>query len=428
MNFSLAKMALNSCARLVALVSAVALIALCLPYLKDGYSRRDLFSSEELLPFRDLGVSDDGSVTADFPASVPFDASIPRNAIPSHLTTNPTVDRWLSNALSEHLNKVRDRVSLLGGDFVSRGYAPQISAVLVDANSRIRALSSNARSLYFGSNALPTASVGKIFVALSLGRHDPPTAQYCFPHRITSWPAIDAAMSTKCEATDRVVSLRQAFARSLPEPILWRSFQTISEAELRNVFQQLGITDLNYPSLRTAAVLGSIKVPPVYLHRAALAITLALAGRSEPARTPTLINSVSVPNPDGTIQRLSVMRPAVSSSNYNIILTHDFIPYAKDILAAPIRQGTLHELANFATRSEITLLWGKTGTFAVNGRTRHIWIVGGLVAHGEPYSYLVLAAAADHDHSFGNANASVFAPIASDLIEAALRDSQSRKR
>jgi hypothetical protein len=427
MNFSFHKMPLNLYARPVVLASIIALVLLCLPYLTNITSRREWFSSEASSPFRGFGVIDKSALTDDFAASIPFDAFLPKNATASHLTVNPNVDRWLANALSEDLNKVRDHVSLLGGEFDSRGYEPLLSAVLVGADSRIRAMSSNARLLYFGSGALPMASTGKIFVALALGKHDRPTDQYCSPQRITSWPAVDAAMSPRCEANGLIVSARVAFARSLPEPILWRSFQTISEAELRNVFQQLGITDLNYPSVRAGAILGSIKVPPVYLHRAALAITLAFAGRTEPAKTPTLIDSVSVRNADGTIQEQHLLRGAVSSSNYSSVLDNDVLPYASAILAAPIWQGTLHELAKFTARREITSLWGKTGTFAVNGHTRHIWIVGGLIVNGNPYSYLVLAAAPDHNHSFGNANASVFAPIASDLIEAAIRDSQPKE-
>jgi hypothetical protein len=151
---------------IVALVAVIVLIVYCFPHLKETYSNS--FSSEDLLPFRDLRVSDDDSLTADLVASVPFDASMPRNVIASHLTTNPTVDRWLSNAVIEHLNTVRDRVARLGGDFVSRGYKPQITAVLVDGNSHIRAMFSNARSLYFGSDALPIASVGKFLLPFHL--------------------------------------------------------------------------------------------------------------------------------------------------------------------------------------------------------------------------------------------------------------------
>jgi hypothetical protein len=339
-------------------------------------------------------------------------------------TVNPSLERWFSTAITRDLNEVKNRILFFGGSFDADTHIPKINAVLVDAKSRIRAMASNARELYFGPHALPVASTGKIFIALALGRHDSPDAEYCRPLTITSWVAFDAALSRHCEETGLKVSARTAFAQSMESPILWRSLQVLNEGELRNVFQQLGITNLNYPSLIDGAIVGSIKVPAVYLHRAGLAITLAFAGKDEPVQTPTLIDEWMSGNP-AHMQRLA--RPSIVPDRYDSVIGRDVRTYASDILSSPIRQGTLHELANFTDRTEITNLWGKTGTFSVHGNTMHIWIVGGLVANGKPYSYLVLVEAPDADHSFGNANASAFAPLAGDLIEAAVRDALSNK-
>jgi hypothetical protein len=414
--------ACNRAARLIATPSAIVLITLCLAYFTSGAAWKT-WATSKATSFHNLAISDEISGPDDLAASIPFDASLPEDAVASRTTANPALSRWLANAVSKDLNIVRERILLSGGSFDTQAHIPQINAVLVDARSQIRAMVSNARSRYFGSDALPVASTGKIFVALALGRHDSPDAQYCSPLPVTSWQTIDAVLSTDCGTTGRMVSARAAFARSMPRPILWRSFQTLSEDELRNVFQQLGITNLNYPSLIASATFGSIKVPPVYLHRAALAITLAFAGRRESAQTPTLIEEVTTGNPP---HLQPVARPAISVDQYDSVIENDARAYASDILAAPFRQGTLHELVDFTDRGEIMWLWGKTGTYAVNGNTKHIWIVGGLVVNGEPYSYLVLAAAPDADHSFGNANASVFAPLAGDLIEAAIHDDQSK--
>jgi hypothetical protein len=105
------------------------------------------------------------------------------------------------------------------------------------------------------------------------------------------------------------------------------------------------------------------------------------------------------------------------------VVSPEVAAYARDVLSAPIRRGTLQGLSTVELgRDGISLTWGKTGTYAVGGKTLHIWIVGGLVVDGEPYSWLVLARVADSDHSFGNTNASAFAPVAKVLIEAAVRD------
>jgi hypothetical protein len=73
----------------------------------------------------------------------------------------------------------------------------------------------------------------------------------------------------------------------------------------------------------------------------------------------------------------------------------------------------------------ISFLWGKTGTYAVRGRTLDAWIVGGVSIKGAPYSWLFLIRSTDESRSFGNTNAASFAPIARLLIQAAIRDSLS---
>lgn len=398
---------------------AIVLISLGLPYLMDGSSLRFWVTSKTAV-FNDLIVGEETTAPPNFADFIPFDASLPSDMVGARTTLNPNLEVWFSAAIVKDLGKVRNRVLFFGGNFDANVHVPKINAVLVDAKGRVRVMASNAPKLYFGSQSFPIASTGKIFIALALGKHNSPDASYCIPPAITSWVEVDAERSSQCEVTGRKISARAAFARSMQSPILWRSLRILGEGELRNVFQQLGITNLNYSSLRYGAIVGSIKVPAIYLHRAALAITLAFADKREPIQTPTLIDEVMAGKP-AHIQRIA--RASIDAQRYASVMGHNVRLYASDILSSPIRQGTLHELVNFARRREITKLWGKTGTFSVRGNTRHIWIVGGLVANGQPYSYLVFVKASDDNRSFGNANASAFAPLAGDLIEAAIRDS-----
>jgi membrane peptidoglycan carboxypeptidase len=360
-----------------------------------------------------------GSLSLDA-APLPFD-SLPRDAIAARLTINPPVNQWATAAL-EQVFKTIDQ-STLGGLFNSRRHPARVNAVLADARGRIRAMYSNAEWMYFGPETLALASTAKIFLALALGKHDDPGARYCNPAAVTTWLAVDAVLAAQCGPGGRSVSARNAFARSMPSPLLWRSFQVVTEAELRDVFEQLGFAKLQHRSLRTAAAMGHIAARPLDLHRAVHAVTLAFAGRNDPAETPTIIDTVTVRKPDGTTEETSVARPFISSAAYRRVVSPEVAAYARDVLSAPIRYGTLQGLSGVRSgRDGISLIWGKTGTHAVGGDTLHIWIVGGLVVDGEPYSWLVLAGAAGPDHSFGNTNASAFAPLAKILIEAAVRD------
>jgi membrane peptidoglycan carboxypeptidase len=369
--------------------------------------------------YSQVDLSRGGSLSLDA-APLPFDA-LPRDAIAARLTINPPVNQWATTALEQAFETI-DR-STLGGLFNSRRHPARVNAVLADGRGRIRAMYSNAEWMYFGPETLALASTAKIFLALALGRHDDPAARYCNPAAVTTWLAVDALLATRCGPGGRSVSARNAFARSMPSPLLWRSFQVVTEAELRDIFEQLGFAKLQHRSLRTAAAMGHIEARPLDLHRAVHAVTLAFAGRSEPAETPTVIDTITVRKPDGTTEETSVARAFISSAAYRRVVSPEVAAYARDVLSATIRYGTLQELAGVRSDHDgISLLWGKTGTYAVGSDTLHIWIVGGLVVDGEPYSWLVLVRAADPEHSFGNINASAFAPLAKILIAAAVRD------
>jgi hypothetical protein len=210
----------------------------------------------------------------------------------------------------------------------------------------------------------------------------------------------------------------------MPRPLLWRSFQLLREDDLRTVFEQLGIKN-SQSSLIAATALGTVSVRPIELHRAVLAITLALAGKKLAAKTPTIIDNVTVQNQDGSTHEITVEPVSIPPSIYEQLLS----PKVIEVLSAPIQIGTLRELSSVRSdHNGISLFWAKTGTFARGLQTQHVWIVGGLVIDGEPYSCLVLACEpTSFERSFGTANANAFAPFAKLLIEAAVRDQSQSK-
>ena len=268
----------------------------------------------------------------------------------------------------------------------------------------------------------------KFFSLLHLVSSDEPSERYCVPPIVTAWVPIDAARTSPCSPSMHSVTAREAFGRSMPRPLLWRSFQLLRDSDLRDVFAKLGLRN-SQPSL-AAAALGSVSARPLEMHRAILAITLALAGKNAAAKTPTIIESVTLQNQDGTTSETNMQSTPVLPGAYEQVLTPKVIRYARGVLTAPIQMGTLKELSSIPyDQNRISLIWAKTGTFAHGLRTQHIWIVGGLVVDGEPYSWLVLAGEPlTSDYSFGNANANAFAPFAKLLIEAAVRDRESQSK
>ena len=340
------------------------------------------------------------------------------------LTINPNVNAWFSSELDHLLTALGQK--LPGLDEVASADSVQLSAVLIDAESRIRVMYSNSEDTYFGSNRLPLASTAKIFVAVGLGNYDVSSTRYCVPRTFTSWLTVDAVRSGNCPPNTRTVSANMAFGKSMPAPLLWRSHQVLTDSFLSGVLVKLGVRPEVSGSLKDAAIMGSLQARPLEMHRAVQAITLALAASGNSAKLPTLVDAIKIEDQDGKLREILLNSPSISPEMYLSVVTPSVAGYLRDVLHAPIRLGTLHALSdiNLSERG-ISLLWGKTGTYAVKGRTVSAWIVGGLNINGTPYSWLFLIRSIDPSRSFGSTNAAAFAPIARLLIEAAIRDNSS---
>ena len=355
---------------------------------------------------------------------LPSGLAVPANAVSARLTINPDVNAWFSSEVNRSLVKLeRDSLS------VEEDASPdsiQVNAVLVDADSRIRVIYSNSERTYFGASRLPLASTAKIFVAVGLGNYDISSARYCVPRTFTSWLTVDAARSASCPPKARTVSANMAFAKSMPAPLLWRSHQVLTDEFLSHVLLKLGMRSDASGSLKNAAIMGALQARPIEMHRAVQAITLALAGSTKNARLPMLIDAVRTDDRNGNVQDIAVFSPAIPRDSYLSILTPSVTAYLRDVLYAPITSGTLKSLSDMnLSELGIGFLWGKTGTYAIRGKTLDAWIVGGVSINGAPYSWLFLIRSTDENHSFGNTNAASFAPIARLLIQAAIRDSSS---
>jgi hypothetical protein len=120
---------------------------------------------------------------------------------------------------------------------------------------------------------------------------------------------------------------------------------------------------------------------------------------------------------------LPIAIPGLAPESYRSVITLAAISDLRQVLTAPIHTGTLRALSSLKLPElGIGLFRGKTGTYAADGETRAMWIVGGLEVRDRLYSWLVLINAGDDHHTFGNVNAAAFSPIAKLLIEAAVRD------
>lgn len=353
---------------------------------------------------------------------LPSDVVLPDDAVSARSTINITVNAWFSYELAHLLTSLSRTLPAVSG----RAWPSdvQITAALADGDGRIRVIYGNVAETYFQPTRIPLASTAKIFVGIGLGEHDTAQTRYCVPSRVTNWITADAERSSSCAPGNRSVSAGTAFARSLPGPLLWRANQILTEHALRRIFLRLGIVPDGYASLREAAILGQVAASPREMHRAVQAVTLALTGHDDAARMPTVIDAIEVRNPakDG-FDRIAIPLPALAPETYRSVLTPRAVSYLRQVLSAPIRRGTLHALSSLRLAElGIALLWGKTGTYAVHGETRAMWIVGGLDVRDRPYSWLVLIKSRDEHHNFGNVNAAAFAPVARLLIEAAVRD------
>jgi hypothetical protein len=353
---------------------------------------------------------------------LPADVALPDNAVSARSTINAEINTWFSSELAQLLTKLSRRLTAVSG----RAWPAdtQVTAALADGSGRIRVMYSNNGKTYFEPKRIPLASTAKIFVAIGLGEHDTAQTRYCAPDRITGWITADAERSSLCPPGNHSVSASTAFARSMPAPLLWRARQAVRERALRQILLRLGIVPDGYASLREAAILGQIEASPHEMHRAVHAVTLALTGHDDAARTPTVIDTIETRNLiDGGLDRVPIVMPGLAPESYRYAITPAAISYLRQVLSAPIHAGTLHALSSLKLPElGIGLLWGKTGTYAVRGETRIMWIVGGLEVRDRPYSWLVLINAGDDHYTFGNVNAAAFAPIAKLLIEAAVRD------
>jgi membrane peptidoglycan carboxypeptidase len=356
---------------------------------------------------------------------LPGDFAVPDHAVLVRLSINQEVNAWFTSEMVSTLTSLSQKLPDIGNwQWPANA---RVNAVLVDPDGRIRVMYSNSPETYFGPGRLPLASTAKIFVAIGLGQYDNAQQRYCIPDTVTSWITVDAARSARCPAGASTISARTAFARSLPAPLLWRSNQVLSDAALKRVFNEMGIAVDAYPSLKNAVILGHVQARPIEMHRAVHAVTLALTGRNSDARMPSIINAIETKSGSGgEAVEVPVEQPAVSSESYRSAITPISALYLREVLNAPISSGTLRALSSMnLPESGVDFIWGKTGTYAVKGETRNIWIVGGLDAGRGPYSWLLLINSDDERHSFGNTNAAAFAPIAKLLIEAAVRDSVS---
>lgn len=255
-----------------------------------------------------------------------------------------------------------------------------------------------------------------------LGQHDSPTQKYCWPRRTTN-SLLSDAFEADCRYDSEWISARGAFAHSLSSPLLWRTLRVVKEEDLRATLRAFGINPPLVPSLRLTTVLGKLLVSPAELQRVAHAITIAMATSEHcESRTPDLEYGPILPVPNTKDERLSLL----NADSYRQILTPHALQFAKSVLFAPLSIGTLHELSDFSPGHRgIELIWGKTGTVNEGTRTKAMWIVGGLVSRGRPYSWLIFATPKVVGTSFGRANANSLAPVARVLIEAAIRDSIS---
>jgi membrane peptidoglycan carboxypeptidase len=356
---------------------------------------------------------------------LPADVTLPENTVFARSTINAEVNGWFSSELAQLLDKLSRTLPAIGGHAWPADM--RVTAALAEGDGRIRVMYSNVAGAYFEPKRIPLASTAKIFVAIGLGEHDTAQTRYCVPNRITTWITADAERSSLCPAGNHSVSASTAFARSMPAPLLWRARRALTERGLRQIFVHLGIIPDGYASLREAAILGQVEASPREMHRAVHAVTLALTGHDEAARTPTVIDTIETRNPvNGGLDHLPVAMPSLAPESYRSVITPTVNSYLRQVLSAPIRTGTLHALSSLKLPEfGIGLLWGKTGTYAARGETRAMWIVGGLEVRDRPYSWLVLINAGNDRHTFGNVNAAAFAPIAKLLIEAAVRDQRA---
>lgn len=399
---------------LFAILVILSCLALPRPYRPSG--RPDVTSLQDALRLTETLARD------SLRQLLPADVALPENAVSARSTINAEVNTWFSSELAQLLTKLSRTLPAVSG----RAWPAdtRVTAALADGGGRIRVMYSNAAETYFEPKRIPLASTAKIFVAIGLGEHDTAQTRYCVPDRITSWITADAERSSLCPPGNPSVSASTAFARSMPAPLLWRARQALTEHTLRQIFLRLGIVPDAYASLREAAILGQVAASPSEMHRAVHAVTLALTGHDDPARTPTVIDTIETRNTvDGGLDRIPFAMPALAPEVYRSAITPRVISYLRQVLSAPIRTGTLRALSSpKLPELGIGLLWGKTGTYAPRGETRTMWIVGGLDVRDRPYSWLVLINVGDDRHTFGNVNAAAFAPIAKLLIEAAVRD------
>lgn len=353
---------------------------------------------------------------------LPADIALPENTVSGRSTINSEVNGWFSFELAQLLTRLSRTLPPL-----SRRAWPsdvQITAVLAGDDGQIRVIYSNVAAAYFEPVRIPLASTAKIFVGIGLGKHDTAQTRYCVPRRVTNWITADAERSSSCHPGDRAVGAVTAFAHSMPGPLLWRARQVLTDHELKRIFVRLGIVPDGYTSLREAAILGQVAASPREMHRAVHAVTLALTGHHGAARMPSVIDVLETRNSaNGVVDRIPVAMPALAPEIYLSVLTSRTVSYLREVLSAPIQAGTLRALSSLKLPElNIAFLWGKTGTYAVRGETRMMWIVGGLDVRDRPYSWLILIKTLDDRHTFGDVNAAAFAPVARLLIEAAVRD------
>lgn len=383
-------------------------------------------------PYRTSGIPDTPSLrdalglTESLPRDslrklLPADVALPENAVSARSTIDVEVNTWFSSELAQLLTKLSRTLTVASG----RAWPAdtKVTVALADGDGRIRVMYSNAPGTYFEPKRIPLASTAKIFVAIGLGQHDTAQTRYCAPDRITGWITADAERSWVCPPGNHSVSASTAFARSMPAPLLWRARQVLTEHALRQIFLRFGIVPDSYASLREAAILGQVQASPREMHRAVHAVTLALTGHDYAARMPTVIDTIETRNPvDGRLDRVPIAIPGLAPESYRSAITPEVANYLRQVLSAPIHTGTLRALSTLKLQElGIGLLWGKTGTYAAQGETRNMWIVGGLEVRDHPYSWLVLINAGDDHHTFGNVNAAAFSPIAKLLIEAAVQ-------
>lgn len=276
--------------------------------------------------------------------------------------------------------------------------AARIYGIVVDASGEILATASNSE-LDLGTASLPIGSVGKIVAALVLGNVSTANA-----------------------------SAISAFAKS-HGPAIAARLKSVPASDIAAMFRALGWHDM--PDERPArrhAVYGAVEVPPANVLRGLVAINDLLWGeRRQDVSLAGLVQEIVTV--DG--RTVTPPRPTLPLEPLQTLLNERARAYARAVLAAPLRSGTMRDVGRALKQLGATEAWAKSGTADVKpggqgvSPTRALWHVGGFSISGHRLTFLLVAVSPTATRPLGFVQSPMLAPMTVALLKHAAHQLQA---